>query len=118
MTTTLNEIIQNLDLQVLTETKNFGEISAKSGYCSDLLSCVMTGAEPQGIWITLMSHSNIVAVAALLDLSAIVITEGAQPDQDTIDKANEKGVTMLSSSDPNYEVIGKLWDLGLPAAKN
>jgi predicted transcriptional regulator len=114
----LNEIIQNLNLKVLTNSKDFSTIKVKSGYCSDLLSCVMTGAEPEGLWITLMSHSNIVAVAALLDLAAIIITENAQPDQQTIDKANEKDVTMLSSPDPNYDVIGKLWELGLRATKN
>jgi len=114
----LNEIIQSLNLKVLTNSKDFSTVNVKSGYCSDLLSCVMTGAEPEGLWITLMSHSNIVAVAALLDLSAIVITENAQPDQETIDKANEKGITMLSSPDPNYEIIGKLWELGLRATKN
>ncbi|MDF1518925.1 MAG: hypothetical protein RQ728_02445 [Brevefilum sp.] len=114
----LNEIIQNLNLKVLTNSKDFSTIKVKSGYCSDLLSCVMTGAEPEGIWITLMSHSNIVAVAALLDLAAIIITEDAQPDQQTIDKANEKDIIMLSSPDPNYEVIGQLWELGLRATKN
>ena len=36
----------------------------------------MTGAAAEGIWITLMAHGNIVAVAALLDLSAILITDG------------------------------------------
>jgi predicted transcriptional regulator len=114
----LNEIIQNLNLKVLTNSKDFSTINVKSGYCSDLLSCVMTGAEPEGLWITLMSHSNIVAVAALLDLAAIIITENAQPDQQTIDKANEKDITMLSSPDPNFEIIGKLWELGLRATKN
>lgn len=115
---TLNEIIQKLNLIVLTDSKDFSTVNVKSGYCSDLLSCVMTGAEPEGIWITLMSHSNIVAVAALLDLAAIIITENAQPDQETIEKANQKGVTMLSSPEPNYAVIGQLWELGLLATKN
>ncbi len=118
MTITLKDIIEKLNLSVLTESQEFSLIPVKSGYCSDLLSCVMTGAEPEGIWITLMSHSNIVAVAALLDLSAIIITEDAQPDQETIDKANDKGVIMLSTPEPNYEVIGRLWDLGLKATKN
>lgn len=115
---TLNEIIQSLNLKVLTATKNFSEIKVKSGYCSDLLSCVMTGAEPEGVWITLMAHSNIVAVAALLDLAAIIITEDAQPDQDTIDKANEKGVIMLSTPYPSFQIIGQLWELGLRASQN
>lgn len=113
----LQETIEKLELNILTEPKDFTEIPAKSGYCSDLLSCVMTGAEPEGVWVTLMAHSNIVAVAALLDLAAIVITEGAQPDQETIDKANQKGVTLLQTSHPNFHVVGQLWELGLRASQ-
>ena len=114
----LKEMIQKLNLTVLTETKDFSSVEVSSGYCSDLLSCVMSGAEPEGAWVTLMAHSNIVAVAALLDLSAIIITEGAQPEQQTIDKANEKGVTMLSSPHPSFHVIGQLWELGMRASQN
>jgi len=112
----LEEIIKSLNLKILTEPKDYSETPVKSGYCSDLLSCVMTGASPEGIWVTLMAHGNIVAVAALLDLSAIIITEDAQPDQDTIAKANEKGVVILSTPEPNFAVIGHLWELGLRAA--
>lgn len=114
----LEEIINQLNLEILTDSKSFSEIEVTSGYCSDLLSCVMTGAEPSGVWITLMAHSNIVAVAALLDLSAIIITEGAQPDPETIQKANEKEVIMLSSPHPNFHIVGKLWEMGLRASKD
>jgi hypothetical protein len=114
----LNEIIQKLNLKVLTEPQDFSSMPVKSGYCSDLLSCVMTGAEPEGVWITLMAHSNIIAVAALLDLSAIIITEDAQPDPDTIEKANQKGVTLLSTPVPNFTAVGQLWELGLRATQD
>jgi hypothetical protein len=113
----LEHIIQTLKLKVLTEQKDFSSVTAKSGYCSDLLSCVMAGAEPKGLWITLMAHGNIVAVAALLDLAAIIITEDAQPEQDTIDQANENGVVMLSTPEPSYHIVGKLWEIGLKATK-
>ncbi|MFW5714407.1 MAG: DRTGG domain-containing protein [Brevefilum sp.] len=114
----LQEIIDTLNFKTLTQPKDFSSVPVSSGYCSDLLSCVMTGASPEGVWITLMAHSNIVAVAALLDLSAIIITENAQPDQQTIEQANQKGVTMLSTPDDNYATIGKLWELGLHASKD
>lgn len=114
---TLDEIIQQLNLKVLTEPKDFSAVEVKSGYCSDLLSCVMTGAEVGSVWITLMAHSNIVAVAALLDLAAIIITEDAQPEENTINQANEKGVMMLSSPHPNFQIVGQLWELGLQASQ-
>lgn len=109
----LQEIITRLDLKTLTQPKDFASVPVRSGYCSDLLSCVMTGASPEGVWVTLMAHSNIVAVAALLDLSAIIITEDAQPDQQTIEQANQKGVTLLSTPAGNFKTVGDLWELGL-----
>jgi imidazolonepropionase-like amidohydrolase len=110
---TLQEIIDNLGLTLLTDKKDFGQVVPASGYTSDLLSCVMAGAQHGGIWVTLQAHANIVAVGALLELSAIIITEGAMPDQDTIAKANEEGITLLSTSRPTFHVVGKLWELGL-----
>jgi hypothetical protein len=109
----LDQIIQVLNLTVLTNQKDFSEITPQSGYTSDLLSCVMAGASHKSIWVTLQAHTNIVAVAALLELSAIIITEGAAPDQITIDKANEEGITLLSSKEQSYTVVGKLWEMGI-----
>ncbi len=113
---TLQEIIEQLNLTVLTSQKDFSQVVPSSGYTSDLLSCVMAGAKHQAIWVTLQSHANIVAVGALLDLSAIIVTEGAMPDQATIAKANEENITLLSTEKPSFYVVGKLWELGLREA--
>ncbi len=110
---TLQEIINELGLTLLTEPKDFTEVLPTYGYASDLLSCVMAGAKNKGLWVTLQAHVNIVAVAALLDLSAVIITEGAEPDIATIAKANEQGITLLSTSRPTYAIAGKLWELGV-----
>ena len=75
----LADIIKSLDLTVLTTPQDFDQIEPSGGYASDLLSCVMSGAPHRGIWVTLQAHNNIIAVAALLDLSAVIITEGAEP---------------------------------------
>ena len=110
---TLQDLITQLNLTVLTEPKDFDQIVPSSGYTSDLLSCVMAGAKNRGLWVTLQAHLNIVAVAALLDLSAVIITEGAQPDPATLARANQQGVTLLASADPTFKVVGDLWDKGL-----
>jgi hypothetical protein len=35
------------------------------------------------------------------------------PEQAVIDKANEEGITLLSTDQPTFYVVGKLWELGL-----
>lgn len=113
----LATIIEKLDLAVLTEEKDFSQISVKAGYTSDLLSCVMAGAPNQSIWVTIQAHNNIVAVAALLELSAIIITEGAMPDPATIQKADEESITLLQTQQNSFQTVGKLWELGIRAEK-
>lgn len=109
----LQDIIRDLELEVLTNKMDFQSIQPSCGYSSDLLSCVMAGAAHRSIWVTLQAHINIVAIGALLELSAIIITEGAIPDQDTINKANEEGIILLSSIHPTFYISGKLWEMGL-----
>ena len=110
---TLEEIITELNLNVLTQGKDFAQITPSGGYTADLLSCVMAGAKRRDVWITLQAHLNIVAIAALLDLSAIIITEGATPDLETIAKANEEGVILLSTNRSTFYVAGRLGEVVL-----
>ncbi|MHC1741227.1 MAG: DRTGG domain-containing protein [Anaerolineaceae bacterium] len=109
----LQEIVNSLHLTPLTTLQDFSTIEPSCGYASDLLSCVMAGAAHQSVWVTLQAHVNIVAVASLLDLSAIIITENAQPDASTIQKANEERINIFSTPEPTFAVVGKLWELGL-----
>jgi hypothetical protein len=109
----LQQIIEKLNLTVLTENKDFSQIIPTKGYASDLLSCVMSGAPHGSLWVTLQAHTNIVAVAALLELSAIIISEGAAPDENTIRKANEEGITLLASPASTFVIVGQLISLGI-----
>jgi serine kinase of HPr protein (carbohydrate metabolism regulator) len=61
----------------------------------------------------LIANINIVAVASLLEIPAIIITENAQPDSATITRANQEGIVLLSTPAGNYQVVGKLWELGI-----
>lgn len=109
----LQTITETLELTLLTEEKDFSSIQIDSAYMSDLLSCVMTGAKPQSIWVTLIANINIVAVASLLEISAIIITENAQPNQETVDRANMEGTVLLSTHKSSFSVSGHLWELGI-----
>ncbi|MCS6992634.1 MAG: DRTGG domain-containing protein [Anaerolineales bacterium] len=109
----LQEIIHRLDLTPLTHPKPFESIHPTGGYASDLLSCVIAGAKPGNLWLTIQAHVNIVAVASLNELAAVIVTENASPDPAVIEKANEQGVTLLVSRETTYQVAGKLWEMGI-----
>ena len=109
----LQEIIQELNLTIFTEPKDFSSVLPSGGYASDLLSCVIAGAKAGNLWVTLQSHVNIVAVAALTEVCAVIISEGSTPDPEVIEKANDQGVTLLSTKESTYQLVGKLWEKGV-----
>lgn len=79
------------------------------GYCSDLLSDVMGNANEGDIWITMQAHKNILAVAALKDIAAIIIIGGHKPSDDTIAHANTEGVNVFTCDETAFTVCGKLY---------
>lgn len=108
----LQEVVDTLSLEVKTGSSNLTK-EVTGGYVSDLLSDVMGNANEGNIWVTLQTHSNIVAVATLKDLSGIIIVNNKVPDSDTMEKAEEKGIPILVTSLPAFEVVGRLYNLGL-----
>ena len=83
------------------------------GYAGDLLSNVIANSKKGDVWITIQVHANIVAVAVLKELAAIIIVQGREPAEDTIQKAKEEKIPILVSNLSSFELIGKLYELGI-----
>ncbi len=82
-------------------------------YVSDLLSDVMANAQDGDVWITLQKHVNIVAVAQLKNVAAIVLIGGRQPDADTLARAAEHRIPIVTTAYPAFDVAGRLYELGV-----
>lgn len=92
------------------------EREVKGGYTSDLLSHVMSRAREGDLWVTVQAHQNIVAVAVLLNLAGIIIAGGIEPQEETLNKAEAEGVTIFTTDLPAFEVVGRLYALGIRAS--
>lgn len=108
----LREIVDRLALKVAAaQGKLDREVSG--GYASDLLSDVMANSREGDIWVTLQVHPNIIAVATLKDLAAIVIVQGRKPEAQTAEKAEQEGVPLLVSELQTFELVGRLSSMGI-----
>lgn len=83
------------------------------GYCGDLLSDVMANSTRGSVWLTVQSHQNIVAVAVLRELSAIILVNGRNPDEDTRRKAEDESIPLLLSPLSAFELARRIYDLGI-----
>ena len=103
---TVNELIEKTNLKAVALPDGNREISGV--YIGDLLSWVMGRAQADQAWITIMSNSNIVAVATLADTSCIILAEGVVPDAGVAELAAEKGINLLSSESCAYRTALEL----------
>lgn len=106
----LKEVADKLNLKLFS-TGHGLERDVKGGYTSDLLSDVMGYAKEGQIWITLQTHKNIMAVASLKDLAAIILVKGFEPEADTLEAANTEGIPILGSSLEAFELSGELFNI-------
>ncbi len=98
---TVKEIAQRAELKILSMPDPAREV--KGVYIGDLLSWVMGRAGESNAWITIMSNINVVAVASLVDVSCVILSEGVELAEDVLTAAEEKGINILSSKLPSYE---------------
>jgi hypothetical protein len=113
----LIELIQKLNLRVRSAKGNL-ERQVTGGYASDLLSDVLANSEEGNIWITLQIHQNIVGVASMKNLAGIVLVNGREPEQETLEKAEAENVTIMVTEMPTFELVGKLYNLGVTGTES
>lgn len=112
----VREVIETLGLKLMTHEVPV-DVDVIGGYASDLLSNVMGQAAPGMIWVTMQGHQNIAAVASLIGLSAVIVAGDAPIEEYTLKKAEQNDVLILATSLPAYDVIGKLYELGIRNVK-
>ena len=78
------------------------------GYAGDLLSWVMGRASEGDAWVTIMSNVNIVAVCTLADPACIVLSEGVEPDPETLKRAEEQGVNIISTTLDTFSACARI----------
>ena len=108
----VKEFVDRFKLHVAAGQKALDR-QIQGGYCGDLLSDVMANAPIGCIWLTVQTHQNIVNVAVLHEMAAIILAGGKTPDQETIDRANEEGIPLLMWSNTAYDLAGQAYAAGL-----
>lgn len=106
----VSDLVRELNLTVFCGEAGM-DAEVTGGYTSDLLSDVMGHIEEGMIWITMQTHQNILAVATLKDAAAVLVVNGASPDEETLKKGKEEGIPLLGTTLTSFEITGKIYQL-------
>lgn len=81
------------------------------GYACDLLSLVVSRIKNNDVWFTILNSINVIAVATLAECVCVMLTDDVEMESRVLDRAREKGITVLSTPLPTYEASVALADL-------
>jgi len=105
----VNEIVKKLELKVFNQNADLS-LEVNSGFIGDLLSHVMGKSEEGQMWLTVQTHKNVLAIASLNDLSAVVLIDGQKPDANMLEAAEEEGIPILGSEKSAFQLGGELFE--------
>lgn len=107
-------LITNLltqDYQLMTHDATLHQ-SFQGCYATDLLSQAIKSAEPNNALITIIAHENTIALAMMIDLPLVIVTEGKMVSSMMIQKANEENICILKTFLKTHEVVIDLYRRG------
>ena len=104
----ISDIMKECNLKLVAGNP---EREIKGFYACDLLSWAISHANEGDLWVTVMNNINILAVAALVDVSCIVIPEDIEIPDTLVEKAKEREVTLLSTPMQAAQLIIKAHEL-------
>lgn len=105
----LSELSPKLGL--INVTKEIKDCEVTGCYIGDLLSWVMSKAQPGDVWITVQTNVNILAVAALTEVCCIVVPENIVVDEPTVLKAESQGINILKSDKTSFQLAKAIGEL-------
>jgi len=112
---TLEEVRTKLDGELLTAGLQL-DLECPRLFASDLMSDVLTFAEPGALLLTGLANSHVVSTCSVADLAGVVFVQGKRPDAGVIEQARIKGLpliaTRLSMFKACSEVAGLLKEKG------
>jgi len=113
----LKDLATSLNLTNLTpELAAEESYDVSAGHVSDLLSDVLAHAPAGGLLVTIQVHLNVIAVAVHAGLVAVVFAGGMTPEEAVREKAVEERVLLYSFPRSAFDLVGKLYSMGVRGA--
>ncbi len=106
----VQEIVDRLELKGATKVFD-KEITGV--YMSDMVSDIIANAKAGNLLVTIQIHANVIAAANLVDLAAIIVTQGKLPMDDVVKMSEKAQISILTTPLNRWQVGTKLYEAGL-----
>lgn len=107
----IKDIVNILDCEIIVAGDMETEIKTACG--SDMMSDVLAFVKEQSVLLTGLVNPQVVRTAEMMDMMCIVFVRGKKPNEDIINLAQQKGITLLSTDERMFPACGKLFKHGI-----
>ena len=103
----LKDVLALLDGELLTSGSPL-ETACPKVFASDLMSDVLTSAEPGSLLLTGLVNSHVVCTCSVADLAAVVFVQGKRPAAEVIDQARSKNLPLIATKMTMFEACFRI----------
>ena len=82
------------------------------------MSFVMGNAPDEAVWVTVVAHVNVAAVAVLKDMPCVLVAAGREVAPDFLERCRREHIAVGRSPRSPFDLCGQLWELGLRGEEN
>lgn len=103
----LKDVLALLDGELLTPPAS-PETAFRKIFASDLMSDVLTSAEPGALLLTGLANAHVVCTCSVADLSGVVFVQGKRPVPAVVDDARTRGIPLMATKMTMFEACAKI----------
>lgn len=109
---TIQEIVFLLDARTLCGDENSPE-TYTTAFSSDMMSDALAFGREQSLLLTGLLNQQAIRTAEMLDMHCVIFVRGKVPSEDILRLAEEKGITVLTTTHGLFTASGLLYEAGL-----
>ena len=103
----LKDVLALLEGELLTPGAA-PDASFRRVFASDLMSDVLTSAEPGSLLLTGLANSHVVCTCSVADLAGVVFVQGKRPAPAVIDEARTKSLPLIATRMTMFEACARI----------
>jgi hypothetical protein len=103
----LKDVLALLDGELLTPSTS-PEAAFALVFASDLMSDVLTSAEPGALLLTGLANGHVVSTCAVADLAGIVFVQGKRPAPEVVREAQARNIPLVATRMTMFEACARM----------
>lgn len=103
----LKDVLALLDGELLTPS-NVPEPAFPKVFASDLMSDVLSSAEPGSLLLTGLANAHVVSTCSVADVAGVVFVQGKRPAPAVVDEARVKGLPLVATKLTMFEACARI----------